>query len=75
MEEKTDFVKLTEVYDELGIKYHLITNNGWKYVQKMGAHDKPGFLYVMGHGLVELKSEGQMMNFIEFDKQGKIASW
>lgn len=71
----TDLQKLTNVYDELGIKYHKLESGGYTYIQKFAAHDKEGYINVFGYGLVALKDPEQLDSFMEFDKKGKIASW
>ena len=75
MKKLTDLQKLKKCYDELGIKYHEVDEDGVVCIQKMSAHDKPGFLNVMGYGFAPLKKHGQLTNFIEFTREGKIASW
>lgn len=71
----TDLQKLKKTYDELGIRYHEVVEDGYTYIDKMSAHDKPGYIYVMQYGLVPLTKGIQLPKFIEFDKNGKIASW
>jgi hypothetical protein len=71
----TQLEKLKNVFDELGIKYHELSEDGHTYIQKFTAHDTPGHIYVPGYGQIAIKKAGQLTNSFEFDKKGKIASW
>ena len=71
--EETDLQILKNAFDRLGVQYHELVEGDYVYIQKFSAHDKPGYLNVMG-GLYPLKSSGQLSNFFEFHN-GKIASW
>ena len=74
METKTHLQILKEAYDAIGIQYHELIDNGYTYIQKLAAHDKPGHIFV-GYRLIPLVSSSQLTEFFEFDKNGEIASW
>ena len=72
---KNHLEKLKAFYDDRSIPYHEIrNNNGYTYIQKFGPFDKKGKLYVAGYGLVEIKSEGQLINSFEFGPNNQLAS-
>lgn len=77
--DKTHLEILKDFYEKFKIKYHLIVEDGfkgkWTYLQPYSTNEIEGYIYVHGYGLVELKSSGQLTNFIEFDPEGNLASY
>lgn len=68
---------LEDTFNKIGIKYHKISASDdpeYVYIQKMGAHDTDGHIYVLGHGLVKLTLSTQLIDFFEFYK-GELVSW
>ena len=66
--------------NKMGIRYHKLLENGYTYIQKFGPKDTEGHILVKhpesgANFMVELKVSGQLIDFMEFDENGKIASY
>jgi hypothetical protein len=70
----TDLELLKDTFDKLGVEYHELVEDGYTFIQKYKAHEKPGFIMVMFEH-VPLKSSSQLDNYYEFTPEGDIASW
>ena len=74
----TDLELLEDTFNKLGVEYHKLSSPkdpNYVYIQKMGAHDTTGHIWVSEQqGLVPLTDPSQLRDFFEF-YEGDIASW
>ena len=70
----TDLEKFKSCWDELGIRYHELVNNGYTYISKMRAHDEVGKV-MLNFRLTDLTKPEQLRDFFEFDEVGDLVSW
>jgi hypothetical protein len=71
----SDLERIEAEWVRLGYSYHKVTSvTGWVGIGRMGELDRPGVIYVAGHGHVALTDYSQLDSFLEFDPSGARAS-
>ncbi len=71
----TQLEQFKKTFDDLGIIYHELIEDGYTYIQKITTPESKNKIHIGACKFVELVNTNQLDNYYEFDKNGEITSW